>query len=67
VASAAVGTWSLVVGTVVLLLVFGLGIWALRNHDRQYPKGRERPGWEPDRGKLGWFATTFTWLSGGRG
>jgi hypothetical protein len=53
-----------VIAAVALLLVGAL--LALRKHDRMFPKGWDRTGWEP-RSTRGWFATKFTWLSGGRG
>jgi hypothetical protein len=55
-----------VFGAIVFALVIGVGVFALRQHNRMFPKGWDRTGWEP-RGTAGWFATKFTWLSGGRG
>jgi hypothetical protein len=50
------------------VLVVGALVWALRFQKRQFPKGAKRMGWESrDKGAPGWFATKFTWLSGGRG
>jgi hypothetical protein len=53
----------------VIAVVFGgtiaLGLWAMRAHDRAYPRERVRVG-ERDRRRFG-FETRFTWLSGGRG
>ena len=49
---------------VVVVGMFALGIWALRRHDGQFPKGtRVRTG-EP---KPSGIETKTTWLSGGRG
>jgi hypothetical protein len=31
------------------------------------PEDFDRTGWNPERGRAGWFLTKFTWLSGGRG
>lgn len=57
--------------TVFGLVVFGAvvagGIWAIRYHNRMFPKGFDRTGWNPDGDKAGWFMTKFTWLGGGRG
>ena len=55
---------------VVLVLVAGVlavPIWALRRHNRMFPKRFDRTGWNPDSDRAGWFMTKFTWLSGGRG
>jgi hypothetical protein len=49
-----------------LVVVFGIAFLALRQHDRMFPRGWDRTGWKPDSSN-GWFATKFTWLSGGRG
>jgi hypothetical protein len=50
----------------LLLGVVAIPIWALRRHDRMFPKGFDRSGWNPDRDRAGWFMAKFTWLSGGR-
>ena len=47
-------------------LVVVVGLWAMRLQSRQFPKGRDRVGWEPQRGAAGRFLTMYTWLSGGR-
>jgi hypothetical protein len=58
--AAALGTIGLVV---IVVGTIALGLWALRRHNRQFPKGRvhleER---EPSS-----IETRTTWLSGGRG
>jgi len=57
------------VGIVVLVLFItflACGIWAIRHHDRMFPKGFDRTGWNPDSERTGWLMTKFTWLSGGR-
>jgi hypothetical protein len=56
---------ALVVITAAVLLLAG-ALLALRKHNRMFPKGWDRTGWEPNSSK-GWFATKVTWLSGGRG
>ncbi len=50
----------------ILVTVVGAALYALRQHNRMFPKGWDRTGWTP-RSTGGWFATKFTWLSGGRG
>ena len=65
--SASVG-WLTAIGALALfLLAFGLPIWALRRHNRMFPKGWDRTGWEPEPGKARRFETMFTYFSGGRG
>lgn len=57
-------TLSIVAFLVVVVGTLALGIWALRRHDRQFPKGtRVRIG-EP---KPSGIETKTTWLSGGHG
>ncbi len=59
-----------VIAITVLLLFVGvivLGVWAIRQQNRMFPKGFDRTGWNPNEGHAGWFMTKFTWLSGGRG
>ncbi len=57
--------------TIFGLLIFGsvvaTGLWTVRRQNRMFPKGFDRTGWNPNRGRAGWFQTKFTWLSGGRG
>jgi hypothetical protein len=52
----------------VIIVVFGgtmaLALWAMRVHDRSYPRNRVKLG--EGRRRFG-FETRFTWLSGGRG
>ena len=55
-----------VFGAIVFAVVVGGGLLAIRQHNRMFPKGWDRTGWEP-RPTGGWLATKFTWLSGGRG
>jgi hypothetical protein len=56
-AVAAIGLVVIVVGTIAL------GLWALRPHNRQFPKGLVHL--EP--GEQSSIETKTTWLSGGRG
>ena len=49
------------------MLVFALPLWALRRHNRMFPKDWDRTGWEPEPGKARRFETMFTYFSGGRG
>jgi hypothetical protein len=65
-AASTVGVAGIVFGGMALFVVFGAAFVALRRHDRMFPKGWDRTGWEPNSSK-GWFATKVTWLSGGRG
>jgi hypothetical protein len=65
--ASAVG-WLTAVGTLaLLLLVFALPLWALRRHDRMFPKGWDRTGWNPEPVKARRFETMWTYFSGGRG
>ena len=65
--SATVG-WLTAIGAIAILLVaFVVPIWALRKHNRMFPKGWDRTGWEPETGKARRFETMFTYFSGGRG
>jgi hypothetical protein len=52
---------------VVFVLAFALPIWALGRHNRMFPTGWDRTGWEPEPGKARRFETMFTYFSGGRG
>jgi hypothetical protein len=57
-------------GLVGVLVVGGgiaAGVLAARKHDRMFPKGFDRTGWEPEPGRAGRFATMWAWLAGGRG
>jgi len=53
-------------GAIVFAVVLAVGLLALHKHNRMFPKGWDRTGWEP-RSTRGWLATKFFWLSGGRG
>ena len=66
-AASSVGLVTTIVALALLLGVIALPIWAIRRQDRMFPKGFDRTGWNPERGRVGWFLTKFTWLSGGRG
>ncbi len=52
---------------IALIVVLGSASFALRSHNRMFPKGWDRTGWTPEPGKARRFETMFTWLSGGRG
>jgi hypothetical protein len=65
--SASVGVVTAVVGMGLFVAVLAVGIWAIRQQNRAFPKGFDRTGWNPEPGHAGWFRTKFTWLSGGRG
>jgi hypothetical protein len=54
-------------GIVAFVATVALGLWALRKHNRMFPKGFDRTGWEPPPGRAGRFETMWAWLSGGRG
>jgi hypothetical protein len=65
---ATVDALMVVAGLALFASVLAIGLWAVRQQSRQFPKGFDRTGWTPDRdGHASWFATKFTWLSGGRG
>jgi hypothetical protein len=64
--AASVGAVMIVLGAAVFAAVIVVGLLAMRQHNRMFPKGWDRTGWEP-HGTAGWLATKFTWLSGGRG
>jgi hypothetical protein len=59
-----------VIGVIVIVAILGVvvgaALFAFHQHNRMFPKNWDRTGWEP-RSSGGWFATKFTWLSGGRG
>jgi hypothetical protein len=57
-----VAVFATVAFVALLVGAVGLGLWALRRHDRQFPKGKVRlePGEETS------IETKTTWLSGGR-
>jgi len=62
-----VGLLTLIAGLLLFVGVIALGIWAIRRQNRMFPKGFDRTGWNPERGRASWLLTKFTWLSGGRG
>jgi hypothetical protein len=53
---------TLVAFAVIVIGTLALGVWALRRHDRQFPKGRVHL----DPGEESSIETKTTWLSGGR-
>ena len=61
-----VGLGLTIIGLVAFAVVVALGMWAIRHDDRMFPKGFDRTGWSPNRERVGWLMTKFTWLSGGR-
>jgi hypothetical protein len=67
VAASAVGIVTAAIGFALFVGVLALGIWAVRQQSKQFPKGFDRTGWNPDGERAGWFQTKFTWLSGGGG
>jgi hypothetical protein len=62
-----VGPVTAILGLVLFAGVICVGLWAVRRQSRMFPKEFDRTGWSPEREHAGWFATKFTWLSGGRG
>jgi hypothetical protein len=62
-----VGVVTALAGLTFLLAVLAIGVWAIRQQNRTFPKGFDRTGWNPQREHASWFRTKFTWLSGGRG
>jgi hypothetical protein len=60
----AIETFLLLPGLALVVLPFAVAIWAFRRHNRMFPKGFDRIGWNPDGERAGWFMTKFTWLSG---
>lgn len=62
-----VGLATVIVGLLLFVGVIGVGLWAIRQQSRMFPKGFDRTGWNPNGDHAGWFRTKFTWLSGGRG
>jgi hypothetical protein len=56
---------ALILGLVVVVGVFTLLFWALRRHDRMYPKGRDRIGRDPEAAQAARrFETMWTFFSG---
>jgi hypothetical protein len=62
-----VAGWVAAVVLVLFVALLACGMWAIRYHDRMFPKGFDRTGWNPNSENVGWLMTKFTWLSGGRG
>jgi hypothetical protein len=44
-----VGTDLIVFGAIIFISVLGVGVWALRRHNRMFPKGWDRIGWQSRR------------------
>ena len=65
--SATVNWVTAIVALSAFVLALALPLWALRRHNRMFPKGWDRTGWEPVPGKARRFETMFTYFSGGRG
>jgi hypothetical protein len=60
--------WLTAVGALTAFaFVFAVPAWALRRHNRMFPRGWDRTGWEPVPGKARRFETMLTCFSGGRG
>ena len=52
-------------GLIALVAVLALPIWALRRHNRMYPKGRDRIGRDPEAAQATRrFETMWTFFSG---
>ena len=62
-----IGIVTAIAGLLLLAGVLALGVWAIRQQNRTFPKGFDRTGWNPDYSRAGWFLTKFTWLSRGGG
>jgi hypothetical protein len=59
--------WALF-GVLVLAGIVAVLVWALRRHNRLYPKGRDRVGRDPDVAqKTRRFVTMWTYFSGRSG
>jgi hypothetical protein len=65
--SGTVGWPTALAALAIFLVAFVVPIWALRRHNRMFPKGWDRTGWKPVPGKARRFETMFTYFSGGRG
>jgi hypothetical protein len=65
--SSTVGWLTAAFAVLCVAVVFGLPLWALRKHDRMFPKDWDRTGWTPEPGKARRFETMWTYFSGGRG
>jgi hypothetical protein len=62
--SSAVGWLTALGALVIFALVFVVPVLALRKHNRMFPKGWDRSGWEPEPGKARRFETMWTYFSG---
>jgi hypothetical protein len=65
--SSTVGWLSALAAIGIFALLFVVPVLALRKHNRMFPKGWDRTGWEPEPGKARRFETMWTYFSGGRG
>jgi hypothetical protein len=54
----------LLLGLVLLISAFAVPIWALRRHNRMFPKGWDRTGWTPKPGRARRFETMWAFFSG---
>lgn len=64
----AIDALGIIFALVVVGGILGLQIWALRRHNRMYPKGRDRISRDPEAAQaMRRFETMWTYLSGGRG
>jgi hypothetical protein len=55
----------MLLGLVIAVGIFALLIWALRRHNRMYPKGRDRIGRDPEAAQATRrFETMWTFFSG---
>jgi hypothetical protein len=59
-----VGWLTTIFGIAIVALLLALPIWALRKHNRMFPKGWDRTGWQPEPGKARRFETMWTYFSG---
>ena len=55
-----------VLGLAVIVLVVALLAWAYRRHNRIFPKGFDRTGWNPEPGEASSMETKVTNYSGGQ-
>ena len=65
--SGTVGWLTAILALGAFVLLFALPLWALRRHNRMFPKDWDRTGWEPEPGRARRFETMFTYFSGSRG
>lgn len=54
----------MILALVVAVGIFALPIWALRRHNRMYPKGRDRIGRDAEAAQARRFETMWTFCSG---